>query len=386
MGENNTKSAAVDIKPIEKMHFDTRDNSKSASILVVDDESSNIKLLERVLESEGYTKIVSTQNPCEVLGLYHEHTCDLVLLDLNMPQMDGYMVMEQLKLNYGSVLSPILVLTAQHLQDHRQRALDSGALDYVTKPFDRKELLSRVRNLLEVQLARKYMREQNDILERRVLDRTQELEIAHQQLYDSRMQIVRRLGRAAEYRDNETGLHIIRMSQISARLGEVVGIDREQCALLLNASPMHDIGKIGIPDYILLKPGKLEPNEWEIMKTHAQIGADILDSSDSELLNMASEIAITHHEKWDGSGYPNGLKGKEIPLVGRIVAVADVFDALTSSRPYKKAWSVEKAVATIKEESGKHFDPEIINLFIKILPDIISINKKYAEPEIEPKK
>lgn len=386
MGENNTKLTAVDIKPVEQVYFDARDNSKSASILVVDDESSNIKLLERVLDSDGYTKIISTQNPCEVLGLYHEHACDLVLLDLNMPQMDGYMVMEQLRLNYGNDLSPILVLTAQHLQDHRQRALDSGALDYVTKPFDRKELLSRVRNLLEVQLARKYMREQNDILERRVLDRTQELEIAHQQLYDSRMQIVRRLGRAAEYRDNETGLHIIRMSQISARLGEVAGINREQCALLLNASPMHDIGKIGIPDHILLKPGKLEPEEWEIMKTHAQIGADILDSSDSELLNMASEIAITHHEKWDGSGYPNGLKGKEIPLVGRIVSIADVFDALTSTRPYKKAWSVEKAMITIKEESGRHFDPELVNFFIKILPDIISINEKYEEPEIEPNK
>ncbi len=385
MGEINETLMAADAEPTKKTYPTTEDNLKSASILIVDDESSNIKLLDRVLDSDGYTNIITTQNPLEVLGLYHEHTSDLILLDLNMPQMDGYMVMEQLKINFGNDLSPILVLTAQHLQDHRQRALDSGALDYVTKPFDRKELLSRVRNLLEVQLARKYMREQNDILERRVFDRTHELEIAHQQLYESRMQIVRRLGRAAEYRDNETGLHIIRMSQISARLGEEVGMNREQCALLLNASPMHDIGKIGIPDQILLKPAKFEPEEWEIMKTHAQIGADILGGSDSELLIMASEIAITHHEKWDGSGYPRGLKGEEIPLVGRIVAIADVFDALTSARPYKKAWPVEKAVTTIKEDSGKHFDPLLVDLFLKILPDIILINEKYAEPEIESK-
>jgi len=380
MGDISTKLKNVEIESSYQECSDISNDSKSASILVVDDESSNIKLLERVLVSEGYTRVVTTQDPREVLGLYREHASDLILLDLNMPQMDGYMVMEQLKINIGSDLSPILVLTAQHIQDHRQRALDSGALDYVTKPFDRKELLSRVRNLLEVQLARKFMRHQNEILERRVLDRTHDLEIAHQQLYASRMQIVQRLGRAAEYRDNETGLHIIRMSQMSARLGEVAGMNREQCTLLLNASPMHDIGKIGIPDNILLKPGKFEPEEWEIMKTHAQIGADILSGSDSELLIMASEIALTHHEKWNGSGYPNGLKGEEIPLIGRVTAIADVFDALTSERPYKNAWPIDRAVALIQEESGKHFDPELIRYFLRILPEFLLIKEKYAEP------
>lgn len=354
---------------------------KTASLLIVDDEASNLKLLERVLSMEGYTRIIATQDPREVLSLYQNNKIDLVLLDLNMPHMDGYEVMEILKKAVGNELTPILVLTAQHLQDHRQRALDSGALDYVTKPFDRKELLSRVRNLLEVQFARKYMREQNEILERQVLKRTAALQLAHEQLYESRMQIVRRLGRAAEYRDNETGLHIIRMSKMSAKLAKAVGMDEEQCTMLLDASPMHDIGKIGIPDKILLKPGKFVPEEWEIMKTHAQIGADILSGSDSELLNMASEIALTHHEKWDGSGYPNSLKGEEIPLVGRITALADVFDALTSVRPYKEAWPVDKALDLIKEERGQHFDPALVDKFLEILPEIILIREKYSEPE-----
>jgi len=373
----------VDVESAKLFDSVTKVSPKSASILIVDDEPANIKLLQRLLHKDGYTKIITTQNPDEVLGLYQQYEIELILLDLNMPIMDGFEVMEQLNKNFGDELVPILVLTAQHLQDFRQRALDCGALDYVTKPFDRQELLSRVRNLLEIQLARKYMRNQNDALERRVVNRTYELEIAHQQLYDSRMQIVQRLGRAAEYRDNETGLHIIRMSQTSARLGEEVAMSREQCALLLNASPMHDIGKIGIPDKILLKPGAFEPDEWTIMKTHAQIGADILAGSDSELLIMASEIALTHHEKWDGSGYPHGLKGNKIPLVGRIVAIADVFDALVSRRPYKKAWSVDEAVATINEGSGKHFDPELVTKFMQILPDVILINEKYAEPECE---
>jgi len=374
---------SVEERAIASISFDAIEGQKQATILVVDDESSNIKLLERVLGSVGYSNVISTMDPRNVITLYQQHEIDLILLDINMPHMDGFAVMEQLKLSFGEKLAPILVLTAQHIQDYRQRALDGGALDYVTKPFDRKELLSRVRNLLEIQLARKFMRQQNELLEQRVLERTHELELAHHQLYESRLQIVRRLGRAAEYRDNETGFHIIRMSHMSANLAQAAGLDREQCALLLNASPMHDIGKIGIPDKILLKPGKLDAEEWDIMKTHAQIGADILSGSDSELLSMAAEIALTHHEKWNGSGYPNKLAGKEIPLVGRITAIADVFDALTSVRPYKEAWTVEKSVKLIKEESGQHFDPELVDLFLKILPNIVSIKEKYAEPENE---
>jgi putative two-component system response regulator len=197
---------------------------------------------------------------------------------------------------------------------------------------------------------------------------------------ETRMEIIRRLGRAAEYRDNETGLHIIRMSKFSEILGRTAGMDADWCEMLLNASPMHDIGKIGIPDRILLKPGKFEPEEWEIMKTHAAIGAEILSGHHSDLMEMARVIAITHHEKWDGTGYPNGLKGEDIPLVGRIVALADVFDALTSERPYKKAWSVEDALGYLLENRGMHFDPNLVGVFEKVLPEILAVREQYAEP------
>ena len=298
----------------------------------------------------------------------------MILLDLDMPVLDGYAVMQQLKSLTNVMLPPVLILTAQHQQDSRLRALDNGARDYVTKPFDINELLSRVYNLLEVHIAHKCMRNQNELLEQKVRERTQAI-------HDTRLQVVRHLGRAAEYRDNETGLHIIRMSNIAALLGKAYGMSEYDTDLLLNAAPMHDIGKIGIPDHILLKPGKLEPGEWEIMQTHAQVGADILSGDDSDLMKMAREIAITHHEKWNGEGYPNGLKGEEIPLAGRVTALADVYDALTSERPYKQAWSVEKTIDFIKQQSGLHFDPRLVKIFLEIFPEILNISTEYSEPK-----
>jgi putative two-component system response regulator len=349
-------------------------DSKNASILVVDDEIANTRLLEKMLAAMGYKNVVCTQDPKQVLPLYQKHNSDLILLDLNMPELDGYGVMEQLNALTGNALPPILILTAQHLQSFRQRAFDSGAHDYVTKPFDADELLSRVRNTLEIQMSQKFMRHQNEILEQNVLKRTQDI-------HDTRLQIVRRLGRAAEYRDNETGLHIIRMSKIAVVIAKAAGMSGNDCDMLLNAAPMHDIGKIGIPDRILLKPGKLNADEWEIMKTHAQIGADILSGDDSDLMRMAHDIAISHHEKWNGEGYPCSIKGDDIPTVGRITALADVFDALTSERPYKKPWPVQQAVNLITEESGQHFDPKLVLLFLDHLPDIVAIKEKYAEPD-----
>jgi len=347
---------------------------KQASILLVDDEAANIKLLERLLQNVGYSNIVSTQDPRQVLNLFAQHHCDLLLLDLNMPYMDGYEVMAQLNSVAGDEMPTILMLTAQHAQEYKLQALDNGAIDYVTKPFDSNELLSRLNNLLKVHMAQKLVRNKNDLLEQMVQERTKEL-------HDTRLQVVRRLGRAAEYRDNETGLHIIRMSKVSALLGKAAGMDEYDCDLLLNAAPMHDIGKIGIADHILLKPGRFEPAEWTIMQTHSQIGADILSDDDSDLMKMAGQIALTHHEKWNGKGYPNGLAGKNIPLVGRVCALADVFDALTSVRPYKKAWSVEDSVNLIKEERGQHFDPQLVDYFLELLPEILIIKEKYAEPE-----
>lgn len=359
-------------------------NVKTATLLLVDDEAANLRLLQTVLEDAGYSNIVSTQDPREALPLQLQHNCDLILLDLNMPHLDGYEVMEQFSAVFGDKLPPILILTAQEFQGLRQRAFDCGASDYVTKPFDIPELVSRARNLIEVKLVRDYMSHQNEELERRVKKRTAELVSVQQELHDSRLQVVRRLGRASEYRDNETGLHIIRMSEFAALIAKNAGLSQYDCDLLLNAAPMHDIGKIGIPDAILLKNGKLDPDEWAIMKTHAQIGADILSDGDTDLLQMAAEIALSHHEKWNGSGYPNGLSGEAIPISGRITAIADVFDALTSERPYKKAWSVEKSVELIKSESGEHFDPTIVEHFLEVLPKILELKDRYREPESKP--
>jgi len=344
-----------------------------ASILVVDDEPSNLQLLRMILESEGYTNIITNDDPTRVLDLVLHHDCDLILLDLNMPFMDGYEVMNLLSSTMESQVPPVMVLTAQHDHQFRLRALSDGARDYVTKPFDRSELLARVRNLLEVQLLQRYMFNQKDALEYLVAERTREIN-------NTRMQVIRKLGRAAEYRDNETGLHIVRMSKISMILGRASGMNSRQCDMLLNASPMHDIGKIGIPDNILLKPGKLTREEWGIMKQHPVIGADILAGDDSDLLVMARQIALTHHEKWDGSGYPYGLVGTDISIEGRVVAVADVFDALTSERPYKHAWPVDEAVQLIKDSSGKHFDPQLVSCFVDNLDEIIGVIQRYAEP------
>lgn len=349
----------------------------AARILIVDDEPANLKLLDRMLRSQGYTDLVLVQDPREVLARYAEQPPDLILLDINMPHLDGYAVMAQLKGLGDPLLPPIVILTAQHTRDYLLRALAEGARDFISKPFDRTELLMRVRNLLDAHLAHRMLHGQKEVLEEMVRERSEELR-------RTRLQVVQRLGRAAEYRDNETGFHIVRMSQFSALLAESLGWDAVQCELMLHASPMHDIGKIGIPDAILLKPGKFEPHEWEVMKSHAAIGAALLDGDDtSELLTLARTIALSHHEKWDGSGYPLGLAGAAIPQAGRIVAVADVFDALTSSRPYKRAWPIDDAVRFIHDHSGSHFDPEVAAHFVTRLPEILAIRLCHLEPEAE---
>jgi len=348
---------------------------KNGDILVVEDNPATLALLKEVLKIEGYNNVICTQDPSQVVSLFNERNSDLILLDLMMPEMDGFEVMDRLKgLDQGR-LPAILVLTALDDHQHRIRALDEGALDFVAKPFNRVELLTRIRNLLKISLSEKALRDQNIRLEQKVQERTQEL-------YDTRLQAIRLLGRAVEYRDNETGFHIIRISKISAMLGKIMGMNDSECDLLFNASPMHDTGKIGIPDRILFKPGKLVGEEWEVMKTHAEIGADMLSGYDSALLEMAYIIALSHHEKWDGTGYPKGLAGEEIPLVGRIVAIADVFDALTSERKYKQAWSLEDTVALLKKERGRHFDPDLVDRFLELLPEILKIRQEYQEPKI----
>jgi putative two-component system response regulator len=343
-------------------------------ILIVDDEPVNVEVLEDILEAAGYGHVISTTDPFEAVRLYGERSFDIVLLDLLMPGMDGFEVLEKFKATKYDPPVPVLVLTALRDRETRLKALRRGARDFITKPFDHQEVLARIHNLLEVRLAQKQLKSHNIILDQKVRERTQEI-------HETRLEIIRRLGIAAEYRDNETGLHIIRMSLYSQLLGKAAGMSDSEAEMLLQTSPMHDIGKIGIPDSILLKPGKLNREEWEIMQTHTTIGAKILADHPSELFQAARTIALTHHEKWNGMGYPYGISGEDIPFVGRIVAVADVFDALTSRRPYKEPWSVEKAVAQLEQDSGKHFDPKLVDSFNEVLPDILKIKDLYDEPQ-----
>jgi len=347
---------------------------KDASIFIVDDEPVNLKLLKKMLGSIGYDKLSLFQDPRDVLKQYQRHRPDLILLDINMPHLDGFDVLGQLKKLNDPLLPPIVVLTAQAGREYKLRSLKAGARDFLYKPFDREELQTRIRNLLDAHLAHRLIHDKKNILAEMVRQRTKELS-------DTRLQAVRRLGLAAEYRDNETGSHIIRMSQSSMLIARAMGWSQEECDLILHASPMHDIGKIGIPDQILLKPGKLNPDEWEVMKRHASIGARLLEGDESTLIQMARSIALTHHEKWDGSGYPNGLAGSDIPAEGRIVAIADVFDALTSDRPYKKAWNTEDAVNLIRDSANSHFDPRIVECFLQVLPEILAIRTQYSDSE-----
>jgi len=321
-------------------------------ILVVDDQPQNIELLEAHLVPQGY-EIVKAANGEEALGKLSGNQIDLILLDVMMPGMDGFEVTRRVRQDNTHRLLPIILVTALRETEDRVKGIEAGCDDFISKPVDKMELLARVRSLLKVKAYNDLMSNYRKELESEVTRRTEELKHAFERIKAASLETIYRLSMAAEYKDEDTGAHIKRMGRYSAAVARRMGLDESTIETILYASPMHDLGKISIPDLILLKPGKLDPVEWEIMKQHTVIGAKILKGSDAEFIRLGETIAHYHHEKWDGSGYPNSLKGIEIPIAARIVAIADVFDALTSKRPYKEPFSVEKSLAIIREGGGK---------------------------------
>ncbi|MBF0399150.1 MAG: two-component system response regulator [Magnetococcales bacterium] len=335
-----------------------------ATLLVVDDTPENIDVLSGILR--GRYKVKAALSGEKALRIAaSDPRPDMILLDVMMPEMDGYEVCRRLKDNPATAHIPVIFVTAKIAVEDERRGLELGAVDYITKPVSPPIVEIRVRTHLALY-------DQRRELERMVRLRTEEL-------LATRLEIIRRLGRAAEFKDNETGMHVIRMSHYARLVATSLNISEEWADLVFHASPMHDIGKIGIPDRILLKPGPLDEAERQVIRTHPRMGAEIIGEHKAELLKMAGEIALTHHEKWDGTGYPQGLKGEEIPLPGRITAIADVFDALTAKRPYKAAWSVERAVAIIDQEAGTHFDPGLVPHFHEILPEALEIMERYMD-------
>jgi putative two-component system response regulator len=347
-------------------------------ILVVDDQPQNIELLEAYLVPQGY-EIVTASNGEEALGKISGNQIDLVLLDVMMPGMDGFEVARRVRQDNIHRLLPIILVTALRETEDRVKGIEAGCDDFISKPLDKMELLARVRSLLKVKAYNDLMSNYRKELEAEVSRRTEELKQAFDRIKAASLETIYRLSMATEYRDKETGAHIKRMSLYSAAVARSMGLDESTIETILYAAPMHDVGKIGIPDRILVKQAQLDPAEWEIMKQHTVIGAKILEGSEARFIQLGETIARYHHEKWDGSGYPEGLKSTEIPIAGRIVAIADVFDALTSKRPYKEPFSVEKSLAMIREGKGSHFDPEMVDAFFAVQDEILTIKKQYSD-------
>ena len=345
-------------------------------ILVVDDEEPNRDLLKQMIGVFGHEAELA-KDGFEALAKLHMNI-DLVLLDVVMPGMDGFEVARRIRSTSQAWDVPIIMVTARSGKEDRLRAVEAGANDFIAKPFDMTELKVRTASLLKMKehqdAIKRYQLELEDTVQRRTADlrrALEEMSAAQKRTHEAYLDTIYRLALVAEYKDQYTGCHIARMSHICAILAGGLKLPPEEVEIIRAASPMHDVGKIGIPDAILLKPGKLTPEEWEVMKQHASIGARILSGSNSEVLHAGEIIALSHHEKWDGSGYPHGWVGEEIPLWGRICAVADVYDAITSERPYKKALSHERALQIMVEERGRHFDPKLLDLFLDNLEEII---------------
>ncbi|CCH48894.1 HD domain-containing phosphohydrolase [Pseudodesulfovibrio piezophilus] len=349
-------------------------------ILVVDDEDRNRRLLEALLIPEGYS-VKLAKDGYEGVEFSVKYSPAVILMDVMMPGISGFVATKQIKENPQTGIIPVVMVTSLDDVSDRVQALESGADDFLTKPVDRTELLARVRTLVKLKDYSEQLIHYHQELEREVERKTAQLSKALEKLRSSSLQTIFRLSRTAEFKDEDTGAHIQRMSHYSAAIALEMGLSDTVAEHILYAAPLHDIGKIGIPDRILLKPGKLDPDEWEIMKRHTTIGARILEGDPSGILRLGEVIALNHHERWDGKGYPRGLAGRKIPLAARIVSIADVFDALLSPRPYKEAFSVDKTLEIMAGMRGTNFDPDVSDAFMRILDKIMHIKDTFLDEE-----
>ncbi|MDT9000789.1 response regulator [Paucibacter sp. APW11] len=341
-------------------------------IIIIDDNQINLTLLKVICRQLPGTESLEFLDPRAALAWCQSHEPDLVVVDYQMPEMDGVAFIKALRATPGRQETPLLMITANHERELRYEALNAGASDFLTKPVDRMEFLARARNMLALRQGQKALAGRAEWL-------AQEVEKATQTILERERDTIFRLSRAAEYRDPETGAHVMRMAHYSRLIAANLGAPADFQDLLFQAAPMHDIGKVGTPDHILLKPGRLTPEEMTVMRQHASIGYEILRDSPSPFLQLAATVAHSHHEKFDGSGYPQGLRGLQIPLAGRIVAVADVFDALTSARPYKQAWTMEAARDFLLQHSGGHFDAGCVKAFLQDWAAVLDVRERFED-------
>jgi putative two-component system response regulator len=347
----------------------------SVTILLIDDSRTNLAVYQTILRQLSGAVCVPYESPENALAWASENEPDLVLVDFQMPGIDGHEFIRRFRLLPGRGLTPIVMITASQEKSVRHTALELGATDFLNKPADPVEFIARARNLLALRAGQKKLAD-------RAVHLADEVRKATAALAERERESILQLLCVAEFRDKDTASHIIRIGQLAAVLARVVGEPAERVEMISLAAPMHDIGKVSTPYTILLKRGKLTPEEWVIMRAHTTAGYEILGKSKSELLRAGADIALTHHEKFDGSGYPRGIKGREIPLWGRITALVDVFDALTSERPYKKAWPTSEALERIKADSGSHFDPDLVEAFLSALPEVTAVRVRYPDERV----
>jgi putative two-component system response regulator len=375
---------------------DAASPTTTARLMIVDDEPVNIKVVQKYLKQAGYQQFLTTTDPRLVLDLIAKECPDVVLLDVMMPEINGLEILRRMRDDARSAHIPTIILTASDSEQTKLDALELGATDFLTKPVNAAELIMRARNALAVKSNYDHLKDFARELECQVRRRTAELAA-------SRLELIHCLARAAEYRDNETGRHVVRVGRYAGIIARKMALEEPFIELIEHAAPLHDMGKVGIPDAILLKPGKLDPEEFELMqkhcgygkrtfepmsqdewrmfKSHTFLGEMIMDTQSSPIIVIAAQIALTHHEKWDGSGYPLGLSGEDIPLPGRITAVADVFDALSSKRPYKPAFPMDRCFDAVREAAGTHFDPQVVDAFLTSRNAIVQVRLEHADIE-----